>query len=54
MPDSRSQKHDVINIEKQEKDVLIRNLMRTDMNLGIKMEMMSQAKKNIGERTKSV
>ena len=46
-------KHDVINIEKQEKEVLIRNLMRT-MNLATGVEMMSQAKKNIEERTQSV
>ena len=47
-------KHDVINIEEQEKEVLIRNLMRTDMNLATRVEMMSQAKKNIEERTQSV
>ena len=47
-------KHDVVNIEEQEKDVVIRDLMRIDMNLETKVDMMSQAKKNIGERTKSV
>ena len=47
-------KHDVINIEKQEKEVLMRNLIRTDMNLETKVEIMLQAKKNIEERTKSV
>ena len=47
-------KHDVINIEKQEKEVSMRDLMRTDMNLATGVEMMSQAKKNIEERTKSV
>ena len=47
-------KHDVVDIEEQEKDVVIRDLMRIDMNLETKVEMMSEAKKNIGERTKSV
>ena len=47
-------KHDVIHIEEQEKEVLMTDLMRIDMNLGIKVELMLQAKKNIGERTQSV
>ena len=47
-------RHDVVDIEEQEKETLMRDLLRIDMNLGTKVEMMSQAKKNIGERTKSV
>ena len=46
-------KHDIIAIEEQGKEVLMRDLMRIDMNLGTKVEMILQAKKNIGERTKS-
>ena len=46
-------KHDVINIEKQEKEVLMKDLVRTDINLETKVEMMSQAKKDIEEGTKS-
>ena len=47
-------RHDVVDIEEQEKETLMRDLLRIDMNLGTKVQMMSEAKKNIGERTKSV
>ena len=47
-------RHNVIAIEEQRKDVLMRDLARIDLNLGTKVEMISEAKKNIGERTQSV
>ena len=46
--------HIIVAIEEQEKEELMEGLMRIYMNLGTKVEMMSQAKKNIGDRTKSV
>ena len=46
-------RHDVVDIEEQEKEVLIDDLVRIDMNLETKVEMMSQAKMNIGKKTQS-
>ena len=47
-------KHNIIHIEVQEKDSVMRDFMRTDTNLKTGVEMLSQTKKNIGERTQSV
>ena len=47
-------RHNVIAIEEQRKDVLMRDLARIDLNLETKVKIMSQAKKNMEERTKSV
>ena len=47
-------KHNIIHIEAQEKDILMRHLMKTDTNLETVVEILSKAKKNIGERTQSV
>ena len=44
----------MVDIEEQEKDFVMRDLMRIDINLENKVDIMSEAKKNIGERTKSV
>ena len=46
-------KHDVIDIEECKKEVLMKDLIRTCKNLETKVEMMSQTKETIGERTKS-
>ena len=51
---TKHKRHDVIEIEEQQKDVLIGKVATTQMNLETKVKMLSEVKRNIQDKTKMV
>ena len=51
---TKHKRHDVIEIEEQQKDVLIGKVVTIQMNLETKVKMLSEVKRNIDEKTNMV